>query len=363
MPVLPRPRVVTPGFEPPWRQWFAAGTAAIEPLPRAGFSGSPLFLVRAARGSYVLKAFAPGTLPGRVRFVHALMRHLQRHGLAEVPELLDAAGESFVIDEAGRPWELQQFVVGEPAFEPTECQVAAALALLARLHAAAATMPENPPAAGPSPGIVRRIEQARAWLARPWEAVVERPAATGFDHPLEAPFRQRATAAAATLRRAAGEGIIAGIAAVEPRPIFRQSVVRDLWAAHVLFAADEPASVAGIIDFHAATTDTPATDVARLLGSWMTAAAVDPEWWSEQLSAYRPPVGSPSAAGFCELVMFLAASGIVFGLDNWFRWVLEEGRRFDDVQAATGRVDRLLAMLPAALEILRRRPAVPGFDR
>jgi hypothetical protein len=61
--------------------------------------------------------------------------------------------------------------------------------------------------------------------------------------------------------------------------------------------------------------------------------------------------------------MFLAASGIVFGLDNWFRWVLEEGRRFDDATAVTGRVDRLLGTLPAALEILGRIPAVPQFDR
>lgn len=361
MPVLQRPRVVTPGLQPPWQQWFVAAPR-IEPLPRAGFSGSPLLLAHSTHGTYVLKAFTPGTLPGRVRFVHALMRHLRGEGLGEVPELFDtAAGESFVIDESGRPWELQRFVAGDPAFEPTDHQVTAALTLLSRLHAAAATMPENPPAAGPSPGIARRIEQARAWLHRPWEALGDGPAAA--DHQLASALRPRVSAAAATLRRAAGERLIASLAALEPRPIQRQSVVRDLWAAHVLFAADEPGRVTGIVDFHAATTDTPATDVARLLGSWLSEAAVRPEWWSERLSAYRPPVGSPPARGLRDLVMFLAASGIVFGLDNWFRWVLEEGRRFDDATAVTGRVDRLLGTLPAALEILGRIPAVPQFDR
>jgi Ser/Thr protein kinase RdoA (MazF antagonist) len=362
MPVLPRPPVLTPAPQPLGRQWFAAGACRIEPLPRAGFSGSPLYLVKADDGDHVLKAFAAGTTPGRARFVHAVMRHLRSCGVAEVPDLRDAAsGESFVLDEAGRPWEMQRFLPGEPAFEPTDGQVAAAVALLARVHAAAARMPENPPAAGPSPGIARRIEQARAWLARPWDAIAERPAAAASDSPLGAEMLARLVAADATLRDAGGERIAREIATLEPRPIPRQSVVRDIWAAHVLFAADEPERVSGIIDFHAATTDTPATDLARLLGSWMTAAAVDADWWSERLAAYRSTRGPAPPRGFRDLVVFLAASGIVFGLDNWFRWVLEEGRSFADPAAVTARVDRLRATLPAALEILGRTGRGPGL--
>lgn len=364
MPILPRLRVVTPAPQPLCRQWFAAGTLRIEPLPRAGFSGSPLFLVRAADGEHVLKAFAPGTPPGRVRFVHALMWQLRSHGIAEVPDLRSASdGESFVLDEAGRPWEMQGFVAGEPASDPTAGQVNSALSLLSRLHAAAARMPENPPAAGPSPGIVRRIEQARSWLARPWESLKERPPTAMSGDPLDAAIVPRVAAAAATLRQADGERIMTSIAALEARPLPRQSVVRDIWAAHVLFAAHDPERVSGIVDFHAATTDTPATDVARLLGSWMTDAAVEREWWSERLAAYQPPPEAATTRGFRDLVRFLAASGIVFGLDNWFRWVLEEGRSFDDARAVIDRVDRLLATLPAALEILRQSQAETGFDR
>jgi Ser/Thr protein kinase RdoA (MazF antagonist) len=360
--VVPYPRVVIPDPQPLCRHWFPAGTRWIESLTRAGFSGSPLFLVRAADGEYVLKAFTPGTLPGRVRFVHALMRQLRSHGLGEVPELLDAVGgESFVVDEAGLPWEMQRFVVGEPSFEPTDPQVAAALAVLARIHAAAARMPENPPDAGPSPSIARRIDQARAWLERPWEAIGERPAAAATNEALGLEMRPRIAAAAATLRHARGEHIIAAVARLEPRPLARQSIVRDLWAAHVLFAADDPARVSGIVDFHAATTDTPASDVARLLGSWLTDEAVGDTWWSRRLAAYLPTSEPQPARGFRELVMFLAASGIVFGLDNWFRWVMDDGRVFEEPRAVTGRVDRLLANLPVALEILRGNPKFLGL--
>jgi hypothetical protein len=48
----------------------------------------------------------------------------------------------------------------------------------------------------------------------------------------------------------------------------------------------------------------------------------------------------------------LHAAGVVFGLDNWFRWVLEEGRTFSDPTAALLRADRLLAALPVALQEL-----------
>jgi hypothetical protein len=64
-----------------------------------------------------------------------------------------------------------------------------------------------------------------------------------------------------------------------------------------------------------------------------------------------------------RLVPFLAASGVVFGLDNWFRWIFEQGRRFGDHPAVVGRVERLTAALPAALSLLRAQLAEPGFDR
>ncbi|MFN7813567.1 MAG: hypothetical protein ACK5SI_12995, partial [Planctomycetia bacterium] len=48
----------------------------------------------------------------------------------------------------------------------------------------------------------------------------------------------------------------------------------------------------------------------------------------------------------------LMATGVVFGLDNWFRWLIEEKRRFHQPERVLGRIDRLLEDLPAALDFL-----------
>jgi hypothetical protein len=57
------------------------------------------------------------------------------------------------------------------------------------------------------------------------------------------------------------------------------------------------------------------------------------------------------------LISWLAATGVVFGLDQWFRWILVEGRRFDDAEEVVRRIDRLAERLGPALEWLEGRPA------
>jgi hypothetical protein len=73
--------------------------------------------------------------------------------------------------------------------------------------------------------------------------------------------------------------------------------------------------------------------------------------WEVAIDAYEAL--RPLRESERHLVPFLAASGVVFGLDNWFRWIFEQGRRFSDQPAVASRVERLTAALPAALDLLR----------
>ncbi|MFZ4734138.1 MAG: hypothetical protein ACOYK7_16500, partial [Pirellulales bacterium] len=57
------------------------------------------------------------------------------------------------------------------------------------------------------------------------------------------------------------------------------------------------------------------------------------------------------------LIPWLAATGVVFGLDQWFRWILVEGRRFADAEEVVRRTDRLVERVGPALEWLEGRPA------
>jgi Ser/Thr protein kinase RdoA (MazF antagonist) len=334
-------------------RWFAPGTFTVAPLAAEGFSGSPLYRVDSDAGPHVLKAFAAGTPEPRAQFVHAVMRHLRASGVAEVPVLrVLSDGSSLACDELGQIWELQGLIAGVSVTQPSAAQARSALALLARVHLAAAKLPENPPDVGPSPGIARRIEQARGMLARPW-AGLGRERSPSSDPDLGAAIRPRLSRVCAALDASGGGDVVAAVAMLDPGPLRRQTVLRDVWAPHVLYDHRSSDHTVGLVDYHAAGLDTPATDLARLLGSWGVEAGFALEaGWEAAIEAYEAL--RPLRDSERQLVPFLAASGVVFGLDNWFRWIFEQERRFPEPLAVAARIDQLSAALPSALAMLRR---------
>jgi Ser/Thr protein kinase RdoA (MazF antagonist) len=336
--------------------WLGDRTAMVEPLEGDGFSGAVVVRLRGGdpAGDLVLKSF-PEAAGSQIAWAHGLMGHLRAAGCHEVPFVVAARGGGTIVAGAdGRAWEAVRFVEGVATSAPDAARACAAAAAVARLHRAAAVWPAAPPRSGVPPAVTRRIEQARRLLAEPWHSLVHR-AAGG---PLGDAVAARVAAAAMVGREAGLEAALRGIAATRAAPGVLQAVIRDLWSSHVLFAADEPARVAGLVDFHAAAIDTPATDLARLLGSWSRDPACPlAVAWSEPLDAYERI--RPLTAAERHLVPWLDATGTIFALDNWFRWICVEGRRFEDPVRVVGRLDRLLRLLPAALASLNGpRPRV-----
>jgi Ser/Thr protein kinase RdoA (MazF antagonist) len=339
--------------------WPGMREVDVRPLAGTGLSGVPLFLVRPAGDgeAFVLKAFAAGTSWDRARWVHGLVRHLTAHGIDAVPPVVAARdGETVVTDHEGTLWEAVRFVTGAAHEVPTAKQAAAALATLAGLHRAAESLPGVDSGSGPAPAVVRRIEQARRLRDLPWH--VRRAEVAADRRDTVAAFLARWDRAIDAFAACRGGRAVDAIAASAVPSVRVQPVLRDVWSEHVLFANADPERVAGIVDFHAAGVDTPATDLSRLLGSWRP-PALEPreslvERWPEALAAYEAV--RPLDAAERRLIPFLHASAIVLGLDNWFRWTIEEGRRFGDARAALARIERLSAELPAALEWLADRP-------
>jgi homoserine kinase type II len=258
-----------------------------------------------------------------------------------VPDLLVARhGDTIVIDARGVHWELMRFVDGCATDEPSRAEAVAAASVLARLHVAAATFPDAPVVRGPSPGIATRIERARDLRTRPWRARLTSAA--------PAALASRFARAIEAFARHGGEDALEAVAGTTPPELPLQAVLRDIWSDHVLYAQDRPATVAGIVDYHAAGIDTPATDLARLLGSWrVPSAAGHPALWSAAQAAYEAV--RPLTAAERALVPWLHATGVVVGLDNWFRWTLEERRTFSDAGRVRERIGRLVAALGSAL--------------
>ena len=341
------------------RRWFPATPFRVGPLPSAGFSGSPVWLVEslepggATAKRHVLKGFADGWPPERAASIHRWMAAARRAGVGAVPANLEVAAAdgaettTIATDGDGRCFEMTPWHPGQPLAAPSPRQAAAALETLARIHLALreAGGNEETPTASP-PAWARRVEALRAVIARGWNGPTN-----GVASPLQAAVAERRRAAAAILREQGGLSYLARLAAVVPPAVPLQPVLRDVWQAHVLFVGDE---VSAVIDWHAAGIDTPAADLARLLGSWEIGGA-NPAGarristvWSEALWAYRAI--RPLAAEELSLIDLLHLAGVVGGLHHWFTWVLDEDRSFPDPAAVLGRVDFLLKNLDSVLD-------------
>ena len=337
------------------RRWFPTTRCRISPLSSAGLSGSPVWLVEpdepdVAPRRFVLKGFADGWPRERAEAIHRWMAAARRAGVGAVPATIATDGD-------GRCFELTQWCPGQPVAAPSPRQATAALETLARIHVAlreAGGGEETPTA--PPPAWARRAEALRAVIARGWD---EPP--KGSLAPLQAAVAERRRAAAAILRDQGGLSYLSRLAAVVPPAVPLQPVLRDIWQAHVLFVGFE---VSAVIDWHAAGIDTPATDLARLLGSWVgpRSASVGADSlsadslsadslsadslsvvWGEALEAYRAI--RPLSREELALIDLLHLAGVVGGLHHWFRWVLDENRHFPDPCAVLDRVDALLENL------------------
>jgi Ser/Thr protein kinase RdoA (MazF antagonist) len=337
-----------------------AAKAEVTTLPVSGSSGSPVRLVRphATGAAAVLKAFAIGTQRDRAAWVHALMRHLARAGIEAVPDLLVARhGDTIVTDARGIHWELVRFVDGRATDEPSVAEAVAAATVLARLHVAAATLPETPVLRGPSPGIATRIERARVLQARPWRARLTSAA--------PAALASRFARATEAFARYGGADALEAVARTVPPELPLQAVLRDIWSDHMLYQSVEQA-LHGLVP-HGRPQATPrvsGVDGRRIVRRQTCSTVCDsqarpatvagPELWPEALAAYEAV--RPLTATERALVPWLHATGVVVGLDNWFRWTLEEGRRFAAPGHVLGRIDRLSSQLPGALELLCSSP-------
>ena len=301
-------------------------------------------------GRFVLKSFHAAASVEHARFIHRLVKHLRAEGLTQVPEVMPTTdGDTVVADAAGRLWELARFMPGVAVPCPTPTQAAAAATTLARLHRAAADLPGYATCQGFSPGVARRIEQARHLLAMPWSR--RRAALAQTANQSAADVVARFDAAITIFADCGGPAFVERVAAMPPRQCWRQVVLRDVWCDHVLFADRGCDDVTAILDLHAAGIDTPATDLARLLGSWQVPPG---RWscslsnrWPEAIAAYE--VVRPLSGLEASLIPFLHTTAVVFGLDNWFRWILDERRMFADPQRVLARIEGLLQELPAAL--------------
>jgi Ser/Thr protein kinase RdoA (MazF antagonist) len=317
---------------------IAPAVSRVEPLVgHGGLSGARLWRVETPAAAFVLREW-PEVHPraDRLRFIHSVLAHAVQKGinLLAVP-VPTRSGETFVTRQ-GRLWELAPWLAGEASFdrEPTAAKIANAMRALAQFHIATADFASDNETRsyGVSPALEDRAQRLEE-LEEQRIASLGRVVISGAVSP-----------AIDQLARKMLEFLPCAVVKVRPiisraarMPLALQPCLHDIWHGNLLFSGDD---VTGIVDFGLLYFDTPAVDVARLLGSM---ARDDPEKWRNGLAMYaadRPLSTEESAA-----IRAADTSGIVLGCVNWLEWLYVERRRFTDLKAVELRMKSLVMRL------------------
>lgn len=109
-------------------------------------------------------------------------------------------------------------------------------------------------------------------------------------------------------------------------PVSIRLCLRDVHREHILFTGDV---VTGVVDFGSCGLDTPACDLARLLGSLVPE---DAPAWQRAFGWYRQV--APLSDAEADLALRLDRTGAMIGAMHWLEWLMHERRRFSNPQAA-----------------------------
>jgi Ser/Thr protein kinase RdoA (MazF antagonist) len=301
-----------------------------------GMSGALFWRITTPRGLLLLRRWPPEhPTSERLSQIHRLLEHVHRQGFHTVPVPLKiASGETF-IERDDHLWELTPWLPGKADYQdsPRPEKLRAAMIALARFHLAAARC--SLAAVSAMSAVEKRLQRLREFspteIAKLEDAI--QPAIWPDLAPLARAALKRLPAAIAHAR--------AQLVPFESISFTLQPCIRDIWHDHVLFTGDE---VTGLVDFGAADFDTPAGDVARLLGSL---AGDDRARWQIGLDAYASirPLSSEELAS----IPALDAAATVIALTNWIRWIYIDRRQFENREQIVNRFAALLERVKTSL--------------
>ncbi len=302
----------------------------IQPLGTAGgFSGAQFWRISAPRGEMVLRRWPQEhpTADG-LRFIHKVLRHAAEHGISIVPvSVTTREGESFV-QLAGYLWELAPWMPGTADYDvsPSEAKLRAAMTALAQFHVATADFVVAPLSS--SPAISRRLDQLKK---------LSEGGGRELSQSLRPDIWPELLSLARQFLATLPTAIPPAVSQLEPLvgvSFHLQPCLRDIWHDHILFTGD---TVTGLIDFGAMQIESPAGDVARLLGSL---AGDDAQARHIGLAAYTAI--RPLSPVELQAVDALDTSGTLLSGANWLRWIYLEDRTFEGHEQVIERFSKIM---------------------
>jgi len=307
----------------------------VESLGAAGgMSGAQFWRLTTPRGTLAVRRWpVEHPTPDRLQFIHAVLRHAADRGINFLPVPIAATDGATFVSHAGHLWELAPWLRGVADYEqsPRREKLRAAMTALAEFHNAVADFRASPPLASSlrtPPAVTMRL--THLYDLQSGGAAALARSITDSHWPELAPLARQFLAA---LPRAMPLAI-EQVAPLTDLQFPLQPCIRDVWHDNVLFDGE---TVTGLIDFGAMQIDTPATDIARLLGSLV---GDDEAGWRDGLAAYSAV--RQLSQQETTAVQSLDASGTILAGANWIRWIYIDGRRFKNREQVTKRFRRLV---------------------
>lgn len=311
---------------------------SLAPPPRPGYSGAIVFEVFTDVRRFCLKAWpADKVAEDRLGYVHTLQRRAAKR-LPFIPDVHDTCVHVTSHLAHGFRWELSDWMPGEADFHahPTMGRLRAAMTALGRLHEAWSQEPGTPQSC---PALQRCSEKIQLWRLETQRLIEQ--ALHACHHPLATQLHPLPPLINRLLPRVEGRLVSYLACAV---PVF--PVLRDVWHDHVLYVGHE---VTGLIDFGAVNEDSPAADLARLLGSLV---GRDVDQFGFALDVYRQL--RPLSRLEEMLVWLLDLLGVIVAAINWLCWLLLEKREYAEWPRLAARITTVRERLEDWKE---RRPA------
>ncbi|MBL8849077.1 MAG: phosphotransferase [Planctomycetaceae bacterium] len=293
--------------------WAATSVSSVVSEAPRGFSGADVQRVETTTGAFALRCWPAGRagLPlARIRELHRWLAWLAEQGVAILAVPLRSRDGSTIVERRGRLWQLEPWLPGSADFHanPNDARLRSAFAALARLHLASARFVPTDAGAtwfhagrGIPSSVQTRLEQLRALRKNPIDGA-------GALLSLDPPHRAVVARMTALLIDAVPR-TLAELSAVTTVEMSLHPCLRDVWHDHVLFTGD---AATGIIDPSAAKSESVASDLSRLLGSFLGNTF---DRWETALEAYAAI--RPLSREERRLIPLLDRSGVVLSTAHW----------------------------------------------
>jgi len=318
-----------------------------EPQVHRGFTGATVYRIQTASGEYAMRNWGAAPLtPRRISGLHRLLQFIRSRGVSQVAVPLVTSNGETLVSDGSTDWQLEPWMPGRADFwkKPNEQRLSAAVDTLADWHRAAR---EFAPAETErewfrcerrttSPTVRQRLQKIRKWqrgrLAR-LRRILQSP-----DRVVQ-PEMDRLAEFVAGRFDEVSDRIAAELQAALDFPVDLQPCLRDVWHDHVLFSGDR---VTGLIDANASRTENVATDLARLLGSFVED---DATVWQTAVNRYADCNALTETE--VRLMRILDRSLVLLSGLTWIDRYYFRKRAFPDWNAVVDRLEQLSRRLTA----------------